>query len=88
MKGDFAVGLTIIGFSLFYLFFANQIPQAGSAATVGPRAFPFGIGIMMLLSGIWLALGARRAQAQGVVSTLASLYRSRQVFIEQPTGRQ
>ncbi len=42
-----------------------MINQAGSSATVGPRAFPIGIGILMLVSGIWLAVATRNRQSAG-----------------------
>jgi putative tricarboxylic transport membrane protein len=65
MKNDLYVAIAIIVFSICYLFGANQINQAGSSATVGPRAFPIGIGILMLISGIWLALVTMRKQRAG-----------------------
>lgn len=65
MKKDLHVALVIIVFSLLYLLGANMINQAGNSATVGPRAFPIGIGILMLISGIWLAVATMNRQRAG-----------------------
>jgi putative tricarboxylic transport membrane protein len=66
MTHDLRAGAVIMAVAVLYLLGANMIPQAGNAATVGPRAFPIGIGVLMLLSGVWLALSSWRTQRSGV----------------------
>lgn len=62
MKNDFRVAIFIIVLGVLYLLGANTINQAGSSATVGPRAFPIGIGTLMILSGVWLVISTRNKQ--------------------------
>jgi putative tricarboxylic transport membrane protein len=66
MQHDLRAAIAVIAFSLLYLLGAGAIPQAGSAATVGPRAFPLGIGGLMLLSGLWLAADTLRKRRTGI----------------------
>ena len=59
---DFGAGIMYMVIGLFFTFIATQYPM-GTAAKMGPGYFPFYLGILMVLLGLFVAIKAFSAKA-------------------------
>lgn len=66
--GETVFGIVAVGLGVFTLVGAMGIVEPGSSNTVGPRAFPYAVGVLLVLAGgavlVDLVRG-RRAQEEG-----------------------
>lgn len=60
--GTSLVSLAVVALGVVVLWMTAQAPVAAAFAKIGPTAFPYGIGVLLILMGLLLLRDARRGQ--------------------------